>query len=151
MHMRIVWGKILPGRWDAFEAAFKKALEICGEPKGLKSQWLLRDQNDPDAGYSISHWESGEDMRAFWDSKKRSDAMAVIQPFFREPVHDHQLRNSGGCKPLSRGRKAGDDVGTTVPTLILLRLAADGPPVPNLLARRTLIPQLRQPRCCCPS
>jgi heme-degrading monooxygenase HmoA len=82
MHMRIVWGKILPGQWDAFEAAFKKALEIRGEPKGLKSQWLLRDQNDPDAGYSVSEWESDEDMRAFWDSKKRSDAMAVIQPFF---------------------------------------------------------------------
>jgi hypothetical protein len=30
MHMRIVWGKILPGQWDAFEAAFKKALEIRG-------------------------------------------------------------------------------------------------------------------------
>ena len=61
----IVWGKILPGQWDAFEAAFKRALEIRGEAKGLKSQWLLRDQNDPDAGYSISQWESEEDMRAF--------------------------------------------------------------------------------------
>ena len=82
MHMRIIWGKILPGQWDAFEAAFKKALEIRGDAKGLKSQWLLRDQNDPNAGYSISQWESEEDMRAFWDSKRRSDAMAVIQPFF---------------------------------------------------------------------
>jgi heme-degrading monooxygenase HmoA len=62
--------------------AFKKALEIRGEVKGLKSQWLLRDENDPDAGYAISQWESGEDMRAFWDSKKRRDAMAVLQPFF---------------------------------------------------------------------
>jgi hypothetical protein len=26
MQMRIIWGKILPGQWDAFEAAFKKAL-----------------------------------------------------------------------------------------------------------------------------
>ena len=60
MHMRIVWGKILPGQWDAFEAAFKKALEIRGAAKGLKNQWLLRDQNDPDAGYSISQWESDE-------------------------------------------------------------------------------------------
>jgi len=25
MHMRIVWGRILPGRWDAFEAAYKDA------------------------------------------------------------------------------------------------------------------------------
>jgi hypothetical protein len=61
MHMRIIWGKILPGQWDAFEAAFKKALEIRGEAKGLKSQWLLRDENDPNAGYSISQWESEED------------------------------------------------------------------------------------------
>ena len=74
--------KILPGQWDAFEAAFKRALEIRGEAKGLKSQWLLRDQNDPDAGYSISQWESEEEMRAFWESKQRSDAMVVIQPFF---------------------------------------------------------------------
>ena len=41
MHMRIVWGKILPGQWDAFEAASKRALEIRGEAKGLKSQWLF--------------------------------------------------------------------------------------------------------------
>src|SRR6476660_4803547 len=82
MQMRIIWGKIMPGQWNAFEAAFKRALEIRGDVKGLKGQWLLRDQNDPDAGYSISQWESEEAMRAFWDSKRRSDAMAVIQPFF---------------------------------------------------------------------
>ena len=38
-------------------------------------------------GYSISQWESEEDMRAFWDSKRRSDAMAVIQPFFVNQYH----------------------------------------------------------------
>ena len=38
MQMRIIWGKILPGQWDAFEAAFKQALEIRGEVKGLKKQ-----------------------------------------------------------------------------------------------------------------
>jgi heme-degrading monooxygenase HmoA len=80
--MRIVWGKILPGQWDAFEKAFVKALEIRGDAKGLVGQWLLRDQNDPDAWYSISQWESAEDMRAFWDTKQRGDAMAVIQPYF---------------------------------------------------------------------
>jgi len=48
--MRIIWGKIMPGQWDAFEAAFQKALEIRGQVKGLKAQWLLRDQNDPDGG-----------------------------------------------------------------------------------------------------
>jgi heme-degrading monooxygenase HmoA len=82
MQMRIIWGKILPGQWDAFEVAFKQALEIRGEVNGLKAQWLLRDQNDPDAGYLISQWENEEDMRAFWDSKKRSEAMSVLQPFY---------------------------------------------------------------------
>jgi hypothetical protein len=75
MQMRIIWGKILPGRWGAFEAAFKKALEIREEVKGLKGQWLLQDQNDSDAGYAISQWESE-------DSKKRGEAMAVLQPFY---------------------------------------------------------------------
>ena len=82
MHMRIVWGRILPGQWDAFEAAFTEALETRGEVKGLISQWLLRDQDDPNAGYSVSQWESDGAMRAFWESKQRSDAMAVLQPFF---------------------------------------------------------------------
>ena len=82
MHMRIVWGRILPGQWDGFEAAYKKASAMRGAVKGLKSQWLVRDQNDHDAGYSISLWDSDEDMRAFWDSPKRAAAMAVIQPFF---------------------------------------------------------------------
>jgi heme-degrading monooxygenase HmoA len=73
MYMRIIWGKILPGQWDAFEVAFKKALEIRGEAKGLQGQWLIQDENDPDAGYSISQWDSAEDMRAFW----RNAMMAV--------------------------------------------------------------------------
>jgi heme-degrading monooxygenase HmoA len=82
MFMRIILGKILPGQWDAFEAAFKKALEIRGKPKGLQGQWLIRDENDRDAGYSISQWGSAEDMRAFWDTKERTNAMSLIEPFF---------------------------------------------------------------------
>ena len=81
MFMRIIWGKILPGQWDAFEAAFKKALETRGKPKGLQGQWLIRDENDPDAGYSISQWASAEEMRAFWDTKERRNAMSLIDRF----------------------------------------------------------------------
>ena len=90
MQMRIIWGKTLPGQWEAFEAAFKKALDICGDVKGLKGQWLLRDENGSDAGYSISQWESAEDMRAFWDSKQRSEVMAVLQPFY---VNQYTITN----------------------------------------------------------
>ena len=82
MFMRIIWGKILPGQWEAFEAAFGKALELRGSPRGLHRQWLVRDENDPDAGYAISQWNSAEDMRAFWDTKQRREAMSLIEPFF---------------------------------------------------------------------
>jgi heme-degrading monooxygenase HmoA len=82
MYMRIIWGRIVSGQWDGFEAAYKKATSLRGDVKGLKNQWLARDQADPDAGYSITLWESEADMRAFWDSKKREEAMALLRPFF---------------------------------------------------------------------
>ena len=82
MYMRIIWGRIVPDQWDGFEAAFKKAIALRGDVKGLKDHWLARDQNEPDAGYSITVWENEADMRAFWDSKKREDSMALMRPFF---------------------------------------------------------------------
>ncbi len=82
MYMRIIWGRIASGQWDAFEAAYKKATALRGAVKGLKNQWLARDRADPDAGYSITLWENEADMRAFWDSKKREEAMALLRPFF---------------------------------------------------------------------
>ena len=53
MFMRIVWGKILPGKWAEFEAAFTSAMAARGDLKGLKNHWLARDQEDPEAGYSM--------------------------------------------------------------------------------------------------
>ena len=64
MYMRIIWGRIAAGQWDGFEAAYKKATSLRGGVKGLKNQWLARDQADPDAGYSITLWESEEAMAA---------------------------------------------------------------------------------------
>ena len=82
MHMRIVWGRILPGRWDAFEAVYKEAIARRGEVRGLKDQLLLRDQNDPDAGYSVSLWESEAGMHAYWEDPARAEGVARLQPFF---------------------------------------------------------------------
>jgi len=82
MYMRIVWGKIVDDKWDEFEAAFKAAMAARGDLKGLKNHWLARDQNDVDAGYSITLWDSESDMRAFWDSDKRKEVMAPLEPFY---------------------------------------------------------------------
>lgn len=82
MYMRIVWGKILPGKWDAFNTAFTEAMAKRGEVKGLSNHWLARDQDDADAGYSITLWETEADMNQFWDSDKRKEVMAPLEPFF---------------------------------------------------------------------
>lgn len=82
MFMRIVWGKILPGKWDEFETAFTSAMAARGDLPGLKDHWLARDQEDRNAGYSITLWNSEQDMRAFWDSPKRKEVMAALEPFF---------------------------------------------------------------------
>lgn len=82
MYMRIVWGKILPGKWAEFEAAFKASMDARGDLKGLQNHWLARDQNDPNAGYSITLWNSEADMKSFWNSPMRQQVMAPLEPFY---------------------------------------------------------------------
>lgn len=82
MFMRIVWGKILPGKWSEFEATFKTAMTGRGELEGLQNHWLVRDQGDPNAGYSITLWTSEAEMLAFWNSPKRKEVMAPLEPFY---------------------------------------------------------------------
>lgn len=80
--MRIVWGKVMPGQWKAYETAFKQAMARRGDVKGMKGHWLARDSQDPDAGYSISLWDSEQNMREYWDSKQREEAMAPVRQFY---------------------------------------------------------------------
>jgi heme-degrading monooxygenase HmoA len=82
MYMRIVWGKIIPGKWDEFEAAFNKGLEAGSTPSGLVKRWLSRDTADHEAGYSITMWNTEAEMKAFWDSKDHKVLMDLIKPFF---------------------------------------------------------------------
>ena len=82
MYMRIVWGKIVAGKWDEFEAAFKSAMATRGELAGLRDHWLARDRQDANAGYSITLWDSEADMKTFWDSERRKEVMAPLEPFY---------------------------------------------------------------------
>jgi heme-degrading monooxygenase HmoA len=82
MYMRIVWGKISPGKWNEFEMTFKAAMAKRGELDGLVNHWLAHDQKDADAGYSITLWRSEADMLAFWESPRRKEVMAQLEPFY---------------------------------------------------------------------
>jgi heme-degrading monooxygenase HmoA len=67
MFMKISWGKVRPGQWKAFEAAYRKAIDQKTIP-GLKSRWLAQDVNDPDAGHSITLWENLEALQKYEQS-----------------------------------------------------------------------------------
>jgi heme-degrading monooxygenase HmoA len=68
MFMRISWGRLNPGAWDAYEKSFTEAVDAAGQPGGLVARVLCRDIDDGDTGYSLTSWESREDMEAYEDS-----------------------------------------------------------------------------------
>lgn len=101
MYVRISWGRVNPGSWADYEAAFKEGVEAAGAIDGLVRRELCRDVDDPDTGYSLSWWESAEAMEAYEEGRAVNDqVLARIQPFFAgafvtnrlEIVMDKQFR-----------------------------------------------------------
>jgi heme-degrading monooxygenase HmoA len=82
MFMRISWGRVDPGKWDEYEAAFKEGVAAAGAVEGLKGRLLSRDLDDPDTGYSVSIWSSAETMEAYESGAAETEILPRIQPFF---------------------------------------------------------------------
>jgi heme-degrading monooxygenase HmoA len=84
MYMRIVWGKIKEGSWDQYEEAYGKAIAASPDVPGRKGRWLSRDVDDPDAGYSVTLWESKEAMDDYYGAGKKyqKDIYPLIEPYF---------------------------------------------------------------------
>jgi heme-degrading monooxygenase HmoA len=83
MLVRIIHGKLKPGTWDSYEQAYKDAMSKAGKIAGLRGRWLVRDVDDPDAGYSISLWENEAAMRTYEDSDVLKNAiLPQLKPFF---------------------------------------------------------------------
>lgn len=69
MIMRVTWGKIRPGKWDKFEKLWNDFAEETKDVDGLLGRFLLLDTDHKDAGYSITLWNSKEDI-AQYDSPR---------------------------------------------------------------------------------
>jgi heme-degrading monooxygenase HmoA len=82
MIMRITWGKLNPGTWNEFERMYKETL-VGKEIKGLRGRWLAQDATDPDGGFSVSLWETPEDLEAYEQSEAFRDIyVPALRPFF---------------------------------------------------------------------
>jgi heme-degrading monooxygenase HmoA len=82
MFMRITWGKLKPGAWNDYEAAYKKVMPRALDVPGIRARWLIRDLDEPDAGYSVAMFESERDMRAFTENAEvRAAIRDALDPF----------------------------------------------------------------------
>jgi len=79
MYMRLVWAKVRPGSWAKHEAKYR---ELDQPAPGLKSRWLVRDTNEPDAMFVVALWETLEAMRAWESSEYYTKTYApTLRPF----------------------------------------------------------------------
>lgn len=84
MIMRITWGKVSPGQWAAYEQAYKDTVMVKGSNlKGRRGRWLVQDMQNQDAGYSVSLWDSLQDLQAYEQSPTfTTEIRPALQPFF---------------------------------------------------------------------
>lgn len=79
--LRVTRGKVRGGSWEDYELALRQIIAEAGKVPGLLSRTLAQDLDDPDAGYTISLWESQEAIETY---ESRPDVQA-----FRSRLHDH--------------------------------------------------------------
>lgn len=81
MYVRITWGRLQPGSWDAYERDYR-TLVAGGEVPGLLGRMLLRDNVDGDSGGTLSLWDSVESARAYERGAVRRRALPAVHRHF---------------------------------------------------------------------
>ncbi|MCA9484894.1 MAG: antibiotic biosynthesis monooxygenase [Nitrospina sp.] len=67
--------KILPGKEEIFEGAFKKVVELMGTMEGHTKTNMYRDISDQQCYLIVSEWSSEEAYRGFINSDKFGDVV----------------------------------------------------------------------------
>ena len=97
MHARITWGRVKPGHWESYEAAYRHELLAAGRPAGLRGRLLLRDTEDRDTGGTVSLWDSEADLRNYEQGELRARVLPLLQEHFSGEFHTHccEVRHLG--------------------------------------------------------
>ena len=83
MMLRIIHGKLRPGTWDLYERAYKEVTAKAGRIPGVKGRWLAHAVDEPDAGYTMSLWESEAAMRTYENGEiLEKTILPRLKPFF---------------------------------------------------------------------
>jgi heme-degrading monooxygenase HmoA len=82
MYMRATWGRVKPGQWEDYEAAYRRGAADAGQAVGMKSHRLLRDIDDPDTGVTLLTLDTRDAMQAYTESANRATRLAAVQAYF---------------------------------------------------------------------
>lgn len=93
MYMRVTRGRVKPGCWERYEAAYLEHVERRTAPPGLLGRWLVRSMVDGDLGFSLSLWETREAMEAYERSDAvRREILPHLAPYLTNDFVAHHCR-----------------------------------------------------------
>ena len=97
MYLRISWGALKPGTWSEYESTHRRVVPPVGSVKGLRGRIVARDVDRGDTGYSISFWDSLQEMHEYENGMLR-EAMSELKPYFSGEFSTHrcELRDDSG-------------------------------------------------------
>lgn len=78
--MRFSHGKLKPGGWNDYEKLYRELAAERTEVPGLIGSILARDADDADSGYTVSIWNTVEDLRAYEQSDRSKAIAARLKP-----------------------------------------------------------------------
>lgn len=81
MHIRMVWGRLMRGKWAEYEQYFNERVLGSANPtvEGLRGRKLLRSSENPDEGISLSLWDSLEAMQKYEKSPQRQKSVKATE------------------------------------------------------------------------
>jgi heme-degrading monooxygenase HmoA len=83
MLARVAWGKVKPGSWADYERVYREEIVPASqEVKGLRFRELLRGEDDPDEGISLTLWDSREDLDAYERGPLYERFLERVTPFY---------------------------------------------------------------------
>lgn len=83
MFMRILWGKVKPGMWEAFERHYnERVIPTTRDMKGLERRRLLQGVDDPNEGMSVTVWKTMEDLENYLNNPKRQEMAKEVEHLY---------------------------------------------------------------------
>ena len=96
-YIRLVSWRFRLGHWDEFERYYRdRYMPGTSGTNGLQTRQLLRSTEDPDEGFSLSYWDSLEDLLTYERSSLRRELAQGLEQFssaLAYPMGDYWVKH----------------------------------------------------------